>query len=50
LDDVSDLSESEDSQEEEDPDFDEDEMNQYEEGLKDVKNKSNAILRVTSLP
>ena len=49
LDDLSDVSESEDSQEEEDPDFDEDETDQYAEELEDVSNKSNAILRVSSL-
>lgn len=44
-----DKSESEDSQDEEDPDFTDDEFNQYTEELEDVGNKSNAILRVSSL-
>jgi hypothetical protein len=44
---MDDKSESEDSQDEEDPDFDDNETDQYAEELKDVLTESNAILCVS---
>ena len=44
---LDDKSESEDSQDEEDPGYDDNEMDQYIEEIKDVRNESNAILRVS---